>query len=140
MCICYNSKERHVTPTSYSTRSMRDSHGESHLTSRTTHKNSWTETDRPDNNNDSNSDRVTVNLKISRNPRENFRFFSLKWTGKSHRDGDSFILTSMEIFITLFEQETQDSLLSRIHETFLANKDTLTISSKHASLLIRGRK
>ena len=106
--ICYDFKDLRVIPTSYSVRS----YGACHLNlkswvievSNTGTENSWTEIDSRENNNDLDSENATANFKIFHVPNESFRFFRLRQTGKNHAGFDSMMLTSLEIFGTLFEK------------------------------------
>ena len=108
--ICYDFKERRVIPTSYSVMSCTDNRGGWHPKSWVIEvsndgtENSWTKLDCRDNNDDLNYKLVTVNFKISRVPRESFRFFRFRQTGKNHHRSDSLALCSLEIFGTLVEK------------------------------------
>ena len=106
--ICYDFKERRVIPTSYSARSSYGGPGGDNLKSWVIEVSNdralWTEIDCRNNNNDLNGYYVTARFKISWIPRESFRFFRLRQTGKNHRGNDRLELSSLEIFGTLFEK------------------------------------
>ena len=102
--ICCDFKDRRVIPTSYSVRS---GYSPPYLRSWVIEvsndgtENSWTEIDRRD---DWDGDEETPNFEISRIPRESFRFFRLRQTGKN-RDGENYLkIYWLEIFGTLFEK------------------------------------
>ena len=103
--ICYAFTEVRVKPTSYSVMSYGLDTGYCHLKSWvievSNDRESWTEIDHRDNNNDLNGSCVTVNFKISRVPSEGFRFFRLRQTGKNHRGDYRLTIGSLEIFGTL---------------------------------------
>ena len=102
--ICYDFKDRRLIPKSYSVKSCDCSHLKSWVIEVSNDGKLWTEIDRRDNNNDLNNNMVTVNFKISRVPSERFRFFRLRQTGVSHGDDFYLVVTSLEVFGTLFEK------------------------------------
>lgn len=107
--ICYEFKERHVTPTSYSIRSYWNSNGPGgcHLKSWVLEGSkdgeSWTVLDQRENNSELNDKNVTRNFTISSNLGECFRFIRLRQTGKSHEGKNYIMISSFELFGSLFK-------------------------------------
>ena len=109
--VCYDFKERRITPTSYSVRSSSNAPGGAHLKSWVIEVSndgeSWREIDRRDNNGDLNAPYVTRNFRISHVPNESFRFFRLRQTGPSHYANGTcnyVSFSALEIFGTLWEK------------------------------------
>ena len=107
--ICYDFKERRVIPTSYSLMNYGKSAGGKHLRSWVIEVsndwtgNTWTEIDRQDDSHMYNSHQIE-NYKISSVPRKSYRFFRLRQTGLNMCGEHGFVLSSLEIFGTLYEK------------------------------------
>ena len=88
--ICYDFRERRVTPTSYSIRSQRGGSGCCHPkswvleVSNDGSEGSWAVVDSRENNNDLNDSEMALNFAISAPPSGAFRFVRLRQTGKNH--------------------------------------------------------
>ena len=103
--ICYDFKERRVAPTSYSIRTAwSDSNPKSWVleVSNDGSDGSWEVVDSRENNEDLKGRRITRTFAISTRPHGIFRFVRLLQTGKNHDEGDILILTSFEVFGTLY--------------------------------------
>ena len=102
--ICYDFKDRRVTPTGYTVKTSKG-YGCDHLKSWVIEVSNdgdvWTEIDRRENNNDLQKSRVSVNFKISQVPSERFRFFRLRENGEGCR---SWLIDCLEVFGTLYEK------------------------------------
>ena len=99
--ICYDFKERRVTPTSYSIRTGTDNCPRSWVLEGSNGGGSWEIIDHRDNNFDLKGCLVTHNFQISHPPSKSFSFIRLCQTGKNHDGRDFLALTSFEIFGTL---------------------------------------
>ena len=102
--ICYDFKERRVTPTSYSVRSSDGIFLKSWVIEVSNDRDSWTEIDHREDNNDLKGQYALCNFKIPHVPGDSFRFFRLRQTGNNHTGNNSLSLSSLEIFGTLFEK------------------------------------
>ena len=103
--ICYDFKNKHVAPTSYSIMSCTDRRGGWHPRSwvleASNDKSTWTLLDQRDDNSDLNDRSVTCHFSLKNQAQMMFRFVRLRQTGRNHHNSDSFALASLEIFGTL---------------------------------------
>ena len=102
--IRYDFKGRRVAPTSYSIRTHDCIYPKSWVleVSNDGSDGSWTIVDRRENSNDLNAGRVTRNFAISTTPCGSFQFVRLRQIGKTHSDNYLLVLTSLELFGTLY--------------------------------------
>ena len=105
--ICYDFKERRVTPTSYSIMSYGCGPGNNQPkswvleVSNDGSEDSWVVVDSRENNNDLNGKLLTHNFAISTRLSGAFRFVRLRQTGKTHYGRDHLCLSALELFGTL---------------------------------------
>ena len=105
--ICYDFKERRVSPTSYSVRSNTQSRAGDHLRSWVVEVSndaeSWIEIDRQEDNPTLQASLALKNFKISTVPNGAFRFFRLRNIGTTNSGGYRYlIITGLEIFGTFY--------------------------------------
>ena len=112
--IAFDFKDRRVTPTSYSARSGRGNYPKSWVLEVSNEgceeSHWWTMVDRRNNefalkgsNKTADSERMTSNFQIKPVPQGRFRFVRLRLTGKNFSGNDVLLLSSLEIFGTLYE-------------------------------------
>ena len=105
--ICYDFRDRRVTPTSYSLKLSGLEPGDNHLkswaleVSNDGSEGPWEIVDFRENNFDLNGCYFTRNFAISDPPSGSFRFFRLRQTGKSHQGNDILVICALELFGTL---------------------------------------
>ena len=110
--ICFDFKDRRVSPTNYSIRSIYDGGcGSNNLKSWTIEGSSdgqsWVVLDRRENDNSLNARNVTRNFAIaSTESPSSYRFLRIHQTGKNHANNDRLGLSSLEIFGRLYEQKS----------------------------------
>ena len=110
--VCYDFKERRVSPMSYSVRSCCNDASGHHLKSWVVEVSNdgrdWIEIDRRENNNDLNARHVVCNFNVTKPQTGSFRFFRLRQIGESHNlivgVKDCLVITSLEVFGFLWEQ------------------------------------
>jgi hypothetical protein len=104
--ICYDFKSRQVIPTHYAVRSYYcGSAGQEHLKSWLVEVSmdgkNWVEVDHKENNSELNAMNVTRVFEVSRS--EMCRFVKLVNIGRNHFNNDQIVISSFEIFGSLFE-------------------------------------
>ena len=105
-CFCCDFKEKRVTPTSYSIKSVHFGSGDAHPKSwvfEVSHDGtSWEVIDRRENNMDLNAHTVTRNFSTNAKADASFRFIRLRQTGRNHRNDDALAFASLELFGKLY--------------------------------------
>ena len=106
--LCYDFKEKRVSPTSYSITSYPFGPGMRHLRSWvlevSNDKRDWQVADRRENNSDLNDMKVTHNFSITKKLSGSFRFIRVRLTGHNHKNNDILSMSSLEVFGKLFEK------------------------------------
>ena len=101
-CLCYDFKERRVTPTSYSIKSIpctpAAAHPKSWVFEVSNDGISWEAIDRRDDNMDLNAKTVTRNFSTNCKADQSFRFIRFRQTGKNHGSNDVLAFASLELF------------------------------------------
>ena len=106
--LCYDFKEKRVSPTSYSIMSYPFPSGKRHPRSWvlevSNDKTNWQVADIRTNNNDLNDMQVTHNFSVTKKLSGSFRFMRLRLTGDNHKGNGILAITSLEVFGKLVQQ------------------------------------